>query len=354
MLPGSNSHLTTMRAAVWTGPLRMEMREMPMPEIGRDEALVRVGGVGVCGSDIHVWQGCSPDRTPPLILGHEMAGEVMVVQDSDTVQRGDFVSLYPPLGCEVCSYCLQGREALCRHKKPRGIYAAGGFAEYVRMPVRNLLRISGAQSGRADPMACKLYALVEPLATALHFVNSAANDQGPAAILGLGPIGLMILQVAKRRGFSKIAAVENNPNRLEVARRNGADWVVNPSQPEAVRQLEDFFGEDGCCVIWNTAGVAPARLLALRLVRSSGLVVELGLAQAETSVDFSKLIQREIRIAGSYAYSRAEFAAAADLLRDGQLDISDWVTQAPLEDIQSVFEELHQPDTSRVKVVLQP
>jgi 2-desacetyl-2-hydroxyethyl bacteriochlorophyllide A dehydrogenase len=343
-----------MRAAFWTAPGKMELREMPIPEIGPGEALIHVSGVGVCGSDMHVWRGHSPDRAPPLILGHEMAGEVTEVRDSDTVRRGDFVTVYPVLGCERCSYCVQGREALCRHKKPRGIYAAGGFAEYVRMPARNLLRIGGAESGRVSPAISKIGALVEPLATAVHFVNAAASDQGPAAILGLGPIGLMILKVAKQRGFSKIAAVENNPNRVEIARQGGAGLVVNPTEPDAIRCLEDFFGEDGCCVVWNTAGVVPARQLALRLVRSEGLVVELGLAQAETSVDFGELIRREIRIAGSYAYSRAEFASAASLLQEDRLDITNWVTESPLEDIQLVFEELNRPDTSRAKVVLRP
>src|SRR6266850_1796361 len=180
-----------MRAAVWTAPHRMELQEIPVPEIGPTEALIRICGSGVCGSDLHVWQGRSPNRTPPLILGHEMAGEVEIVHESDTVQRGDFVSVYPTLGCGLCSYCVQGREALCRHKKPRGIYAAGGFAEYVRVPVRNLYRMNVAQSDGPNPTSFKLGALVEPLATALHFVNSASNDHGPAVILGLGPIGLM-------------------------------------------------------------------------------------------------------------------------------------------------------------------
>jgi len=335
-----------MKAAVWTAPGTMELQQLPAPDAGPSEALIRVTGAGVCGSDLHVWKGATPDRKPPLILGHETTGRIVLLAEADGLHQGDTVAIYPVLGCETCSYCQRGREALCRHKKPRGIYAAGGFAEFTRAPLRNLYPI---KLGRPE-----FGALVEPLATAIRFVNSAINDHGPAAIFGLGPIGLMILQVAKLRGFSRFAAVEGNPYRADTAKENGVELVLDPSDPNLQSQLEEFFGEDGCSLVWNTAGVTAARQLSLKIVKSEGLVVEIGLSHPITPVDFDELIRREIRLTPSYAYSRAEFAEAVKLVEQGNLALDDFVSQAPLENIQHVFEDLHKPDTQNVKVILRP
>jgi threonine dehydrogenase-like Zn-dependent dehydrogenase len=340
-----------MKAAMWTGPERFEFQDIPVPELRTGEVLIRVRAVGVCGTDLHIWRGAIPDRVPPLLLGHEMSGEIIQVKDVDTVKAGDPVAVYPMIGCGVCTHCLQGRDVLCRHRKPRGIFVAGGFAEFLRAPAHNIFPLTAGKGAVSGPALFTLGALVEPLAAVLRSVKAASGDVGPAAVLGLGPIGISILQVAKLRGFAKIAALDINPNRMAIAKKLGADLVLSPADPNVLAQLDDFFGEDGCCVVWNAAGVSPARALAQKIVRSGGLMMEVGMHDNETTIDFMDLMRREVRICPSHAYSREQFAAAARMALEG-LNTADWVQEAPIETIQSVFKDLDRPDTSRVKVIL--
>ncbi len=336
-----------MKALVYTQPRKVEYLDWPDPQLAHGDALVRIGAVSLCGSDVHGWLGHSRGRVPPLVLGHEMAGVVERVEGAAPVEPGELVAVYPIIGCSRCSYCSSDQEYICRRRRVLGLHEAGGCAQYLKVPVRNLYPIT-------DSMGMVLGSLVEPLSNALHFVSLAERDRGPCAVLGAGPIGVLILQVAKGLGFPKIGAVEPNARRLELARKLGAHIAVNPKDPGAAEQLEKFFGEDGCHVVFDAAGFTPTRQLALRLVRSGGLIVLAGLGEAETSFDFIEVIRREVRVTGVYAYSRREFQQAIEWIADRRVVFEGWVSEADLQDGQRVFEELAGPDPQRIKVVLRP
>ena len=336
-----------MKALVYTEARKAEYLDWPDPQLAHGDALVRIGAVSLCGSDVHGWLGHSRGRVPPLVLGHEMAGVVERVEGAAPVGPGQAVAVYPIIGCNQCSYCASDQEYICRRKRVLGLHEAGGCAQYLKVPARNLYPIT-------DSMGMLLGSLVEPLSNALHFVSLAERDRGPCAVLGAGPIGVLILQVAKGLGFPKIGLVEPNARRLELARKLGAHIAVNPKDPGAAEQLEKFFGEDGCCVAFDAAGFSPTRQLALRLVRSGGLIVLAGLGEAETSFDFIEVIRREVRVTGVYAYSRREFQQAIEWIAGRRVAFEGWVSEADLQDGQRVFEELAQPDPQRIKVVLRP
>ncbi|HEV2494630.1 MAG TPA: alcohol dehydrogenase catalytic domain-containing protein [Terriglobia bacterium] len=340
-----------MKALVYTGVRRLELQDWPDPELGPGEALVRVGGVGVCGSDVHGWLGHSRGRVPPLVLGHEMAGVVERVEDGGTaVKAGDRVAVYPLVGCGECSYCAAGRECLCRRKKLLGMHVPGGFAEYLKAPVKNLYPIH-------ERMTLAKGAVVEPLANALHFVRAARADRGACAILGAGPIGLLILEVTRQMSLApdgRIAVVEVNANRSAIARDHGASLVVNPKEPDALDRLDEFFDEDGCAVVFDAAGLSATRQMALGLVKSGGVVVLAGLSEAETAIDFIEVIRREVRLAGVYAYGREEFQLAVEWMAEGRANLDGLISEARLAEGQAVFEDLARPDSQRVKVILKP
>jgi 2-desacetyl-2-hydroxyethyl bacteriochlorophyllide A dehydrogenase len=340
-----------MKALVYTGVRKLEMQDWPDPQLGPGEALVRVGGVGVCGSDVHGWLGHSRGRVPPLVLGHEMAGVVERVEDGESaVRAGDHVAVYPLVGCGECSYCAVGRECLCRRKKLLGMHVAGGFAEYLKAPAKSLYPLPGRLSLAEG-------ALVEPLSNALHFVRAAQADRGACAILGAGPIGLLILEVARvtsQTPDGRIAVVEVNPKRLAMARKHGASLVVNPKEPDALDRLDQFFGEDGCGVVFDAAGLSATRQMALRLVKSGGVIVLAGLSEPETAVDFIEVIRREVRLAGVYAYGREEFQLAVQWMAEGRVNLDGLLSEARLADGQAVFEDLARPDSGRMKVILKP
>jgi 2-desacetyl-2-hydroxyethyl bacteriochlorophyllide A dehydrogenase len=336
-----------MKALVYTQPRRVEFLDWPDPQLEPGDAMVRIGAVSICGSDVHGWLGHSRGRVPPLVLGHEMAGVVERAEGSAAIEPGQAVAVYPIIGCGCCSYCASDQEYICRRKRVLGLHEAGGCAQYLRVPARNLYPL-------AENMGMLLGALVEPLSNAIHFVSLAERDRGSCALLGAGPIGILILQVARNLGFPKVAVVEVNARRSELARRLGADVVVNPQEPGAEDQLQNSLGEDGCGVVFDAAGFSATRRLALKLVRSGGLIVLAGLGEAETSFDFIEVIRREVHLTGAYAYSRREFQKAIEWIAGQRVVFEGWVSEADLQDGQKVFEELARPNPELVKVVLKP
>ncbi|HEX5481618.1 MAG TPA: alcohol dehydrogenase catalytic domain-containing protein [Terriglobia bacterium] len=345
-----------MKALVYTAPKKLEWQDWENPELGPGDALVRVSSAGVCGSDIHGWLGNSRGRVPPLVLGHEMAGVVEEVREDDSAVRpGDFVAVYPLLGCGECRYCADGRDRLCRRRKLLGMHRAGGFAEFVAVPAKNLYPLPASMDAAAG-------ALVEPLANALHFVEYAQYDAGPIAILGAGAIGLLMLQAARQmqsaqdggRLFPRIAMTEISPYRAAMARQLGADLVVDPRGSDALEALQSFFGEDGCTAVLDAAGFSASRQLALKLVASGGLVGMVGMGDAETTFDCVEAVRREVSLAGIYGYGRDEFQRAIEWMKDGRIEASGWVSEAPLPEGQSVFEDLDRPGSEKIKVILKP
>lgn len=337
-----------MKALVYTGPKKLEYRDWADPQLGPGDALVRVRSVAVCGSDLHGWLGHSRGRVPPLVLGHEIAGEVVrTATPEPALAAGTRVAVYPILGCNQCAYCTSGRDYLCARRQVLGLHVPGGFAEYLKVPMANL-----------DPVPCDLdfnrAALTESLACGIHMVALGGDERGPAAILGAGPIGLMGLQAALQLNFPKVAVVEINPHRAEAARRLGAGLTVDPTRATAVEELQQFFGDEGCAVVFDAAGFSPARQLAVRLVRSGGSIVLTGLGDQETKLDCVEVIRREIRLIGSYAYSRREFQKAVEWVARGRLPIVEMITETPLAEGQEVFEDLIEPSSTRVKAVLKP
>lgn len=339
-----------MKALVYTATKKLEVRAWPDPELHPGEALVRVRAAAVCGSDVHGWLGHSRGRIPPLILGHELAGEVLEVRDAAASSReltGRRVVIYPMQGCDQCRYCASGRDYLCRRRQLLGMHVAGGFAEYIAVPVKNLYSLP-EETGFVEG------ALVEPFACGLHMAGLAASDMGQVAILGAGPIGLMTLQVAREMKFPRIAVVEVNPNRAAAARQLGADLAVNPTYPNYWEELEQFFGEDGCAVVFDAAGFSATRRLALKLVSSGGLIILAGLGEQETALDCVEIIRREIRLEGAFAYCRRDYQKALEWVAAGRMNSKGWVREAALAEGQKVFEDLTNPQGTGIKVVLRP
>jgi threonine dehydrogenase-like Zn-dependent dehydrogenase len=335
-----------MKALVYVEPKRAEMQDWPEPVPEAGEGLVRIHAAGVCGSDLHIWLGHSPNHPPPRVLGHELAGVLERMNgEAGPLKVGDRVTIFPHLGCGQCAYCAAGQDPLCRRKKTILSYYGGGFAEYVRMPLKNLYRFPE----RTDFVDATL---IEPLACAVHAVGKCGESKGPIAILGAGPIGLSILFVARQLGFPKIAVAEVNVNRLEEARKQGADLTVNTRDEAGLEQLARFFGEDGCTAVFDAAGFAATRQLALRIVRTQGAIISLGLGETTTPVDFAEIIVREIRIQGCLAYSRQDFESAVRWVCEGRLRGTTWVSEAPLAEGQAIFEDLTSGTSSRIKTVL--
>lgn len=334
-----------MKALVYTAPRTLEMQDLPSPHIGRGDALVRVRASGVCGSDLDGFLGRSKRRIPPLVLGHEFSGEIAQLGDEVPDFRvGDRVAVYPLVVCGQCRYCASGREQICPHRRVFGLDFHGGLAECVAAPRRSLFLLP-------EKLNFVEGALVEPLANALHVINSVpAVQDATGVIFGGGPIGMMVFWAARHFGARAVAVVEVNPHRVARLRQLGVDFVVDGSQ-DPVRSLFEWTHGSGADFAVDAVGKAKCRANTVQSLSPGGVAVWIGLSSDEAEIDGRTVVTREIEIKGSYAYSRDDFARAISFLTEGKLPVCDFVDERQLESGQSSFEALVTGDSSLMKIV---
>ncbi len=337
-----------MRAAVLHGP--RDLRVEPLPDLspGPGEAVVRVRAVGLCGTDYRIWSGERP-VTYPLVMGHEFIGEVLDVGAGvSNVRVGEKVAVEPNYSCGACPLCREGNRNLCLARTAVGIDVNGGLAEQACLPARVCWP---APSELSDDQLL----LAEPLAVVTRAVGRAAPRSGEsAAVLGVGTLGLLGVQVLKARGVS-VLAVGRTEARLDVARALGADAVaattasVPAATPAAAARA--LSGREGVDLVIETAGTPEAVGQAIELARPGGRIVLTGLPHAPSSVDFFWVVRRELSILGSMIY-QAEFPEAIRLLADGTVRTERLLTHRfPLADALEAFHAHRAPESIKVAVI---
>jgi 2-desacetyl-2-hydroxyethyl bacteriochlorophyllide A dehydrogenase len=311
-----------MKALVWYGDKELRFEDAPAPNPGAGEVVLEVELAGICGSDLHGYRGHPGPRVPPLVLGHEVVGRV----------DGILYTVYPLVACGECAHCLTGEDNLCPSWRLIGMHRAGVFAEQVVVPERSLVPLPpGLEPNRA--------VLAEPLACCVGALTPHGVGQGTTvAVLGCGPLGLLTIYLAARQG-ALVHAFDPVPERLEIARRLGATDVE--AQPQSVDLVVDAAGFEAT---WRTG---------LELVKSGGTIVMLGLGNAEGTFPMAQLVRRAIRLRGQFAYSRADFSHAVEVLAEGGLDL-DWLSTTPLADGAEAFANLVDRPAQYQKVLLQP
>jgi threonine dehydrogenase-like Zn-dependent dehydrogenase len=329
-----------MRALVYTGPTAIELRDEPEPAPCKDEVLVRVEAVGICGSDMHAYHGLDPRRPPPLVLGHEAAGRV--VSGPNASRR---VAINPLVTCGTCDFCKGGRPHLCRSREiismpPR----PGAFAELVRIPERNLVTVpDGLDSAKA--------ALAEPLAVSYHAVNHGAAllhrplAASRCAALGGGAIGLGCALVLALHGAREIHISEPNAGRRCMAARAG-DFRCY----ESGRSGEP--AESSVDLVIDAVGAAATRAGASRLVTPGGVIVHVGLLPGSEGLDIRKITLQEVTFTGTYCYTPVDFRETLEAMAAGRFGPLDWLEERPLAEGPAAFRDLDTGATSAPKIVL--
>jgi threonine 3-dehydrogenase len=265
----------TMLAVVKPGPAPgADVRQMPVPQIGAEDVLVKVKVASVCGTDLHIynWDQWAQNRIrPPLIPGHEFCGHVVAVGKNVTaVKEGDFVSAEMHVACGKCYQCRTGESHICQHVKIIGVDANGAFAEYVKIPESNIWKI--------DPAIPPDYASVlDPLGNAVHTVLAGEIAAKTVAIIGCGPIGLFAVAVARACGASGVFALEINAHRRKLAAQMKADYVLNPAKDNVYEQVMETTGGIGVDVILEMSGHPDAIRLGFKILRLGGRASLLGI-----------------------------------------------------------------------------
>jgi threonine 3-dehydrogenase len=297
-----------------------QLESVPVPSIGPNEVLVRVRAASICGTDLHIygWDRWSQSRIkPPLTFGHEFCGVVeRVGEEVSAVAPGEFVSAEMHVNCGHCHQCRVGEAHICQNLRIIGIDQDGCFAEFVRIPATNIWKI--------DPAIPEHYAaILDPLGNAVHAVLAGPVAGQTVLVTGCGPIGLMAIAVAKACGSSSVFATEVNDWRREMAKKMGADVVLNPAEGDAVARIKKDTAGTGVDVLLEMSGNQGAIAQGFRALRAGGRASLLGIPSNPVSLDLvGDVIFKGATVRGIYGRRMFEtWVQMTSLLKAGRLNL---------------------------------
>ena len=322
----------SMRTSSYEGAQRFRTGPADVPKPGAGEALLRVRRVGICGTDLHIFQGHLDHRVPRGgVIGHETFAEVVEAPEDCGFHAGDRVVVEPLWFCGDCRACRMGATYLCHGLKVLGVDLPGGMRDYWAVPVARLLRVP-------DTLGDDEGALIEPLAVATHDVSRAGVTAGDAVfVLGGGPIGALIAMVARHRG-ARVVVAELNPFRLELLRRLGLD-AVGPDV-DVVAWTREWTGGDGVDVAFEVTGNVKAVRAMTEVVRVWGTISIVAIHAEPLPVNLYQFFARELTMHGSRLYARADWDEAIRLAAEGAVALAPLVSRRiPLESLQEGMEQ---------------
>jgi len=354
----------TMKAVITYGPQDYRMEELPVPQAGPGEVVVKVDHAGVCASDMkcyfgahHFWGDGSRVGycQPPITAGHEFAGEVVQLGEGASeaygLSIGDMAVSEQIIPCGQCRYCLTGKYWVCQKHEIYGFRqsAPGAMAEYMKFPAgaRNYKLPEGMSRAHA--------ALVEPLACSIHAVQRANIQFGDVVVIaGAGTLGLGMVAVAKLANPAMVIAVDPKDYRLTVASKLGADLTINPDKEDVVARVRELTGGYGCDVYIDATGYPESVLPGLLMLRKLGTFVEYGVFRESATVDWTIIgDMKEMNIHGAHL-APYTFPLAIDYISRGLVDVTPIVThELPLEEFGRALRMVHEA-TESIKVLLRP
>lgn len=320
-----------MIAAVYKGIGNMVVEDVPTPSIQDGELLVKVKVCAICGGDLRTFHHGHAAIKPPIILGHEFAGEIVAVGTG--VERyavGDRVIVAPGIGCGHCSYCLSGNQHLCYHRLTLGHQYHGGFAEFVRIPA------IAVQAGNVnlipDSVDYLSATLAEPLACVINGQEAMQIQLGDTvAVIGTGPIGIMHAELARSRGAGKVFLINRSQPRLDRARPLGYDAYISSQKDDAVQRVLELTDGMGANVVIVTAGSEAAMQMGLAMTGKMGKVcffAGLPKDKPQVTIDANFLHYRQITIYGTFSSAPRHNALAIEMIRSGKLNVDYLLTHA--------------------------
>ncbi len=305
-----------MRGAKFFAKHDVRVADYPDPTPGPRDAIVRVKASGICGTDVHVFEDEVPLAKLPVIPGHEFAGEIVKVgNELKEFKPGDRVAIEPNLFCGKCHFCRTARKHFCENWMAVGLSIDGGFAEFCRVPEQALYRIP-------DNLSFNQAAFFEPAACVLHGIERSNLQSGETAVVfGAGSIGLLYVQLLKRRGASKVILAEIDPAKREFAKSFGADMILDSKEPDFKAKVKEQTNGYGPDVVYDAAGSVVVLQIALEIVQTGGRIIVFGVPPAEAQWPLKPfdIYRREISLIGSFTNPYTN-EAALQLLPSLQVD----------------------------------
>jgi L-iditol 2-dehydrogenase len=346
-----------MKALLLSQYCQLDLVDFPTPEPADDEVLLKVEACGICGSDVHGFDGSSGRRIPPIIMGHEAAGVVTKVGYGVTQWKiGDRATFDSTLYCGSCEYCKRGEVNLCNARQVFGVSCGdyrrhGAFAEYLTVPTRVLYRLP-------DELPFTEAAMIEAVSVALHAVAVSGFQKGQTAlVLGAGMIGTLIVQALRVAQSSHIFVADPDESRVEAAKRLGAHTAIaleksGAGSNPAGAVLERY--PEGVDHVFEAVGFGSTVKAAIASVRKGGTVTLVGNIEAQVELPLQAVVTRQIRLQGSAA-SAGEYPRAIELLASRQIDVSPLISEiVPLERAAKAFDRLYRKEPNLIKIVVTP
>ncbi len=343
-----------MKALVLTQYMHLELGDRSVPIPGSGEVLIQVAACGICGSDVHGYDGSSGRRIPPIVMGHEASGTIAAVGLAvERFKPGDRVTFDSTIYCGQCAFCLRGEVNLCDRREVVGVSCGdyrrdGAFAEYIVVPERIVYRLP-------DEMPFAEAAMLEAVSVALHAVAVSDLRGGETAlVIGAGMIGLLTLQAARAAGCSRVFVADIDSTRLKLAESLGATVALPLSGRDLIHECQRLTGGAGVDVAFEAVGRDETVAAAIDATRKGGTVTLIGNVTPEVRLPLQKVVSRQLRLQGSAA-SSGEYPMAIELIRSGKIQVKPLITAiAPLEEGPRWFERLHGREPNLMKIVLAP
>ncbi|WDQ19203.1 galactitol-1-phosphate 5-dehydrogenase [Rhodopirellula sp. P2] len=343
-----------MKALLLTEYKNMQVTDVDEPEVGPDDVLVQVEACGICGSDIHGYDGSTGRRIPPLVMGHEAAGVVVQVGENvSDLELGARVTFDSMVSCGSCDFCREGHGNLCDNRMVLGVSCGdyrrhGAFAERISVPRRIVYRLP-------DTLPFEHAALVEAVSVAVHAAELTPIRLGDTAVVvGAGMIGLLAVQAVRAAGATQVIAVDLNDKRLETAGALGADVLLRADQVDVPEKVRELTGGRGADVALEVVGATPTIKTAIECVRKGGSVTLVGNVSPTIELPLQSVVTREIRLQGTCGCN-GEYPQCIDLMNRGVINVEPLITaKISLADGPKWFDRLHAGDAEQMKVLVCP
>jgi len=328
--------------------------DSPMPTIGATDVLIEVKACGICGSDVHGMDGSTGRRRPPIIMGHEASGVIAEVGGSVTGwKKGDRVTFDSTVYCGTCWFCRRGQINLCDNRRVLGVSCDdyrqhGAFAEYVAVPQHILYRLH-------DATTFEQAAMVEALSIAFRAVErTPVSINDTAVVVGVGMIGLLVVQTLRVAGCGTIVAVDLEQEKLGLALKLGADVGIKADAGDAAAEARELTAGRGADVAFEVVGITPTIKTAVDCLRKGGSLTLVGNLSPEVPLPLQSVVTRELTLIGSCA-SCGEYPACLDMIARKAIDVNVLISAvAPLAEGAHWFHRLYRKEPGLMKVILTP
>jgi len=342
-----------MQALLLTDYRKLELTDIPKPQIGPNDVLVQVEACGICGSDVHGYDGSSGRRIPPIVMGHEAAGVLAEVGANVDLVPGTRVTFDSMISCGQCRFCRTGQINLCDNRNVLGVSCGeyrrhGAFAEYVTVPQHIVYPIP-------DELDFATAAMIEAVSVAVHAVNITPIKLGETAlVVGAGMIGLLTVQALRLKGCAEIWVADLCESRLELARQIGATRTISAKEITTTEQVLQWTNGQGVDIAMEAVGADATVQSAIASVCKGGTVTLIGNITPEVTLPLQSVVTREVRLQGSCA-SSGEYPECIGLLAKKRIDVEPLITaKIPLADAPTWFDRLYSGEAGLLKVIVEP